>query len=329
MRENLVGFEVYEREVHMEDILSFFRKKELVTLARSHGLSGYSHLKKEDLIVWIKDRILDEAVLRAYFLCMHDGEIDLLRQVCDFGEVTQDMDPVDFSYLMAGGYAGYTQDLMFGVPSEVIEGFARIDTEDFEQERCRLMQIGNYCHLAMYLYGVAPPMQVVKIFNLYERKKTDWNEVMSVYERIKKYRCDFIYRDVYFVDLMFKDNYIPLLEIQGDVPYYMPTWEQVEQWNCFGYVPDIQDVLVDLHDFMVDKMWVDAERAADICFILQQATRIGCQFDAMEAQLHRMGIQGRTQKQDKVFRELLTALWKNARMIIHRGYTPGGWSWKY
>ncbi|MBS5522096.1 MAG: hypothetical protein KHX56_07485 [Clostridiales bacterium] len=314
-------YEVYEHRIDLRSILEELSKKELESLCRRHGIRGYSHWNKNDMIGHISEYILSLPVIYNYFICMNDEEIEYLRMAADCGGIIDEAEPEAFSYMMLGGYAGFTKDLEFGVPFEVLERFLSFDDEVFEQKRRRICLIGNYCHVANYLYGVCPPMKVVKMFNQYERKKTDWREVIGVYDTIVKYRCDFVYIDCYFVDTAFQKNYEELLAIQENMPYYMPSREALEEWFQFGFSVDTEYIL-ELYKYMTEQLWMDKDTAADVCFMLENTVHIGCTVSRVLGELQRLGIRCRTRRQDREFKALLGSLINNTRMVIFRGFTP-------
>ncbi len=311
----------YIHKISLTEILEELTRKELISLCKRHGMRRYSDLNKAGLIKAISRYILNEKVLYNYFICMNDSEIEYVRMAGDYDGIVDETEPAALTYMIIGGYAGFTKNLEFGIPWEVLEGFARLDTEDFEEKRRRVCLIGNYSHIANYLYGVTPPMQVVKMFNQYEKKKTDWAEVIHTYRIIEKYRCDFVYADEYFVDTVFRKNYRELLKLQGNIPYYIPSREEVEEWCQVGF-PTSTEYLLVLYRYMTQQLWISDDLAADICFMLENTVHIGCTLRNVQDELRRYGIQCRTKRQCREFKALLSGLIDHSRMIIYRGYTP-------
>lgn len=315
------GFSEYRQRIYLANILGAMPKKELLSLCRTHGISGYSGLDRAALMSLISEYILNESVIYNYFICMNDFEIEYVRMARADEGVIDEAEPEAFTYMVMGGYAGMTKELDFGIPWEVMEIFERIDGEDFEEKRHRICLIGNYCHLANHLYGVTPPMEVVKIFNRYEKKKTDWEEVVGVYHSIAKYRCDFIYKDEFFVDTDFKYDYRDLLEIQGDIPYFMPEEEQIREWFAFGFQLDHSEYGV-LFRYLMEQLWVKEHLAADACFCLENSLHVGCTLDCILEAFNDMGIVCRTKRQCRELKDILVNLMENTRMLIYRGHTP-------
>lgn len=314
------GYE-YGHRLSLTEILGELTRKELESLCRQHEITGFSRLNKIELIKKISQYILSMPVIYNYFICMNDSEIEYVRMARDTDGIVEDAEPEAFSYLIIGGYAGFNQNLDFGIPWEVLELFDRFDDEDFEEKRQRICLIGNYSHIANYLYGVTPPMTVVKMFNRNEKKKTDWAEVVHVYDTIQKYRCDFIYRDNYFIDTAFSKGYEDLLRLQGNIPYYLPGREQVEEWCQVGF-PAVTSYLMELYKYMVEQLWTDEDTAADVCFMMENTLHVGCCIGSVMNQLKNIGVYGRTRRQRREFQALLENLLNHSRMIIYRGHTP-------
>lgn len=159
------------------------------------------------------------------------------------------------------------------------------------------------------------------MFNQYEKKKTDWAEVINTYRIIEKYRCDFVYVDEYFVDTVFRKNYRELLKLQGNVPYYIPSREEVEEWCQIGF-PSSSEYLSELYRYMTQQLWISSDLAADVCFMLENTVHIGCTLKNVQDELRHCGIWCRTKRQRREFEALLSSLIDHSRMIIYRGYTP-------
>ena len=256
-----------------------------------------------------------------YFLCMNDREIEYLRMARDYGGIIEDAEPDAFAFLIEGGYAGFTRDLTFAIPEEVLHVFDMFDSPEFEEQRQRTVLIGDYSHVANYLYGVTPPIRVVKIFNRYEAKKTDWQEVVGVYQILSKYRCDFAYVDYFFVDYSFVKNYNEVLDVQGRFPYYIPTQDQVRWWSEFGFGPESADIMT-LYRLLTQTMWIDEDLAGEACYVLEQIMRVGCRLQDLRLQLDKLGIACQSRRQDARLDQVLNMLFKHSRMIIYRGFTP-------
>ena len=316
-----VTYQVLENHITLDEILEELNKKELMAICRQHGLRGYSTKRKQELADQIRGHILKPEVVYAYFLCLSDEEVEYMRMEADCGGIMEDVEPAAFSYLIAGGYAGFNRGLQFGIPAEVLKAFEALDNEAFEQERRRVYLIGNYCYVANYLYGITPPMQVVRMFNQYERHKTDWKEVMDVYEKIHVYRCDFVYKDYYFVDHAFVRSFKEILDIQGSLPYYMPAEQELEEWFQFGFSAN-QDAVFAIYSYMTRQLWADEYFASDVCYILESTVHVGCSPDIVYSQLAAAGLKCRTRRQEREFQELLGQLINHTRMIIYRGHTP-------
>lgn len=314
-------FEAYEHRIELKAILEDLSKKELEVLCKRHHIRGYSYWNKNEMIGHLFNHILTPSVMYRFFLCVNDEEIADVRLSEDSGGIIEDAEPEKFSFLMLGGYAGFTRNMDFGIPFEVLEVFSSFDDAQFEEKRRRIIQIGDYSHLANHLYGVTPPMQVVKIFNSYERKKTDWREVMDVYEIIREYRCEFVYKNNYFVDRPFMESYEELLELQGNIPYYMPGREYIEEWRTYGFGED-RTYIMELYRYMTQQLWLNEDKALDICFMLENTIHIGYTIEHVQKELHRLGVDCHTRRQEREFQAILDRLINHTRMIIFRGFTP-------
>lgn len=314
------AYESYEGKIDLRSILEPYTKKELADLCRRHGLRKYYTWNKEEMVENLKDHLLRPDIMRSYFLCMSDDEVEYVRMTREYGGVMDDVEPDAYTYLTMGGYAGFTKDMTFGIPYEVLEVFDDFDDEEFDQKRHRISLIGDYSHVANYLYGVTPPMEVVKIFNLNEKKKTEWKEVIDVFYAIANYRCDFVYRDYYFVDIAFQDNYKQLLALQGDIPFYIPEGEQIQEWLTYGLSTG-QDDVAQLYTFLMEKMWLSQETANRICCILESTVHVGCTKEDIYEILRYFGVETKTRKQKLELQILIEGLLRNTRMIIYRGHT--------
>ncbi len=308
-------------KVRLSDMLMELGKKELINLAKRHTISGYSHLSKPQLAALIARHLLNKDVMRRYMLCMNDDEMEAFLDLIQKGSAFSDYEAEDFSFLIVGGYVGFAQNLELAVPEAVVRVFETINTEDFQKKRRRIIRIGDYAHIANALYGVTPPMQVVKLFNRYERKKTDWDEVFRTYQLISAYRCEFIYEDVYFVDRCYVDEYKKILEIQGNTPFYMPDREQLELWIAAGMIQDVKP-FIDIYIYMIQQLWVEETQAGAVCMMLWEKLRRGCDMRELVDGLETFGVRCKSHRQIETMGEMVMRLWKHSRMICYRGYSP-------
>ena len=82
--------------ITLHEILSQYRKSDLVEIAKLHHLHGYSQYKKAQMVEFLCRALLDADVMRKYFMYLSEAELELL----DSGESQVWIDQTNISMII-------------------------------------------------------------------------------------------------------------------------------------------------------------------------------------------------------------------------------------
>ena len=68
-------------DIIISDIFDCYDKNSILEIAKRHHMDGFSKLKKEELVRKTISYILDEKIMKPYFLCVRDCEMKAFEQV--------------------------------------------------------------------------------------------------------------------------------------------------------------------------------------------------------------------------------------------------------
>ena len=315
--------QVAKEEVHIAEIYNYYDKDSIIEIAKRHGMSGLTKLKKEELAERTISHILKKEVMRRYFLCVRDSEMKLFEQITDGNTEIASFDIEEMDFLYAGGYLTSGADSQFMVAEEVVKAYQEFNTPKFQEERSRLSTIGDYLCAANSLYAVTPPSVLLETFNKYETKKLTLEELLHAYECLEPYRCLVAYIDGAFVDaaLAEQKSFENLLRMQKKVPYYIPTQQEIR------FMADNEGFLMtpELHQlgkFLNEEMKVAEDMVPYNLRQIQAEISLGGQLQEVINDMEASGIIFDEAEHMERFASIITDVWNHTRMVLNRGHKP-------
>ena len=310
--------------VMLADIFRFYDKEIITELAKRHGLSGYSKLKKDDLIRKTTEHMLSPEVMSRYFLCARDAEIRLFEQVLQGERRIPYYEQENMDYLYAGGYVTMEMSSeLYTVADDVKQAYEAVNTEAFHAARSRISCIGDYLCAANALYAVTPVSLVLEIFNKYEAKKLTEDELKEAYERLHAERPEVELIEGRFVDCVLAEQkkYDELYSTQQNVPYYIPDLREIK-WMADNGGFLMSKELQKFGEFLTDVLGVGGERIPYILRDVQYAISVGSDLQTVVDELETHGVIFRGQEELEKFTSQIMDVWNSTRMVLNRGYTP-------
>ncbi|MEY8354408.1 SEC-C metal-binding domain-containing protein [Lachnospiraceae bacterium 54-53] len=315
--------DVSEEEVHIAAVFECYDKNNIMEIAKRHGMSGYSRLKKEELIECTIAHILDREVMKSYFLCARDSEIKLFEQVLAGNHQVPDYETEEMDFFYAGGYVTAGTGNYFMAAEEVEKAYEELNTPDFRMERGRISLIGDYLCAANALYAITPPSVVLETFNKYEEKKLTADELLHVYEQLRPFRTLVEYLEGSFVDAALADqnSFKELCRMQKKVPYYIPTSQEIRfMADNKGFL--MSKELSRLSSFLTDKLSVPDNTIPYILHQVQAEISMGGQLEEVVADLKEAGITLSSGEHMEELSGIVADVWNNTRMVFNRGHKP-------
>ena len=320
---HLSQLETNDLAIQISDIFDCYDKNSVAEIAKRHHMAGFSKLKKEELVEKTISYILNEEIMKPYFLCARDCEIELFEKTASGSFDADKQKQEDMDYLYAGGYVTSGADGQFMIAGEVMNAYEQMNTAEFREERTRLSLIGDYLCAANSLYAITPPSVLLETFNKYEEKKLTLDELLNAYEQILPYRCMVQYMDGNFVDAALSEqkSYGNILRMQKKVPYYIPTLEEVHDMADHGGFL-MSSELNYLSHFLTTELNVPDEMIPLILRQVQAEISLGGQLKEVMNDLEAAGILLDSAEHLEKFTSIITDVWNHTRMVLNRGHKP-------
>ena len=310
-------------DIIISDIFDCYDKNSILEIAKRHHLDGVSKLKKEELVQKTISYILNEKIMKPYFLCVRDCEMNAFEKVMSGCTKLGLLEEQNLEYLYAGGYITSGADRSFLVAEEVVKAYEALNTARFQEERTRISRIGDYICAANSLYAITPPSVLLETFNKYEEKKLTVEELLNAYESLRPYRLMVTYIDGNFVDaaLAEQKSYNDLLRTQRKVPYYIPTQLEIRfMADNSGFL--MGGELSRLSEFLISELSVPDDMMPLILRQVQAEISMGGQLQEVVNDLEAAGIlMGSSEHMEKLA-VIVTDIWNNTRMVLNRGHKP-------
>lgn len=132
-------------------------KDELLTIIRAHNISGYSKLKKIELVELLEEKLLDKDFLNQFFSALSYQELDILSQLYEQNIPFLSENSQTCAYLLNAGICYPTEDGFVLLPKEMRNALEEcLDNADFQHDIQLFDVVHLYCQLDTYLYGIYP-----------------------------------------------------------------------------------------------------------------------------------------------------------------------------
>jgi hypothetical protein len=307
----------------ISDIFDCYDKNSILEIAKRHHLAGTSKLNKEELEQKTISYILNEKIMKPYFLCVRDCEMNAFEKVMSGCTKLDFLEAQNMDYFYAGGYVTSESDCSFLIAKDVKKAYQGFNTAEFQNERSRISRIGDYICAANSLYAITPPSVLLETFNKYEEKKLTVEELLNAYESLRPYRLMVTYIDGNFVDAALAEHksYTDLLRTQKKVPYYIPTQQEIRfMADNSGFL--MGGELSRLSEFLTSELSVPDEMIPLILRQVQAEISMGGQLQEVVNDLEAAGIHMDSSEHMEKLAAIVTDIWNNTRMVLNRGHKP-------
>ena len=306
----------------LEEMYLYLTKKELLEIAKTHGLSKRTTYNKEELAAVLSKFVLDKKVMEKYFILADDDEIKAFESVENKDGFPDYYSDENHDFSLDGGYIGLVEDKWLIKTKDVIEAYKKINTKEFHKKRKKVSKIWEYLETACELYGIAPLYIVVKNIRMNEDIKITIDDVKDVLDKYLTGGSGFVFNGKELVLNFYKkpQEYKNLIKIQGSKPYYLPDKEEVYMYSKYKLAP-LDEYIGNLMDFFATKMKVPEYKAINIVEHIQFGIRNNYTMQDIFQILSEYEV---VFDDDQIgqFLPLVSELWNNTRMIANRGYTP-------
>ncbi|MGM0366593.1 MAG: YecA family protein [Actinomycetota bacterium] len=311
----------------LKQILYNFDSQTRLSIAQELGIRLRMNLSKEKEISKMLQHMLDKKRIEHILLILDQNEYDLFLQLLE-KDYTQDNAlsfwPSLFMIEQKLLFSFYDEGkVFFIIPQEIKTIYSDLDKKQFKPLRASYQEVHGYLMALSNLYGYFERYKLVEIFNYHNQQKLSIKECNTICDHLcYKYQNYYGLEEFIISDYFAEENIEELeglLEQTMDIPYYLPTKDDILLWeeNDFYMTPQ----LLALQDYMVYNMGIDADTAAilveDIDILAEMELPI--QEVIQEFENRDIYFASRAQLEDII--PLIVDVYNHTRVWSNRGHT--------
>lgn len=210
----------------LRDICNNNTATQLKEIAKSHGLSGYSKMKKAELVELLANHLLDYDTIEESLLLANQQEFAAFEEVCQGKVKMLEEDATNYIYFFMQGYYNINADQEISIPDEVKRMFPIINSTEFQRKRTAFHTILDYCVAGVNLYGIVPIEQIRKFYNANQKIEISTEELLDVVKKAQSRNCAVEVKGDDFIHELITTSehaYDALLKKQDGKPFYTPS----------------------------------------------------------------------------------------------------------
>ena len=300
-----------------------YKKTELESYAKTLGIKRISSLKKSEIAEIVADELLNAEVMAKRLAILDDAQIALFEKAAKGAFMATEAE-MDTAYeACALDYMQVSEEGMLEVTEDVAEAYEKMDQETFEKKRKEVSWLAKCLSFSAAMYGVAPVDTVRTVYESRPHYHADKETFMALFDEIPYEINPCVISEDVIMDrkLIAGDAYEALLNEQQGKKFYVPSWQQVEEFAANGCLLD-EASYKKLFAFFQKEFELGYEEAvavtADIWNHL--STGHGDVYGKLQEVIEKYHFQSK--EGVRTFSTLLQGVVNSTRMIIHRGHTP-------
>lgn len=310
----------------LHEILSQYRKSDLVEIAKIHHLRGWSQYKKAQMVEFLCEKLLDADVMRQYFVFLSEAELELLES--EENQIWIEPGVNRYDYLMEGGYVGLSCDwngVMICVPCDVKKAYLKNCGGEWKENLEENKKFLMYLNVITEFYGICSVEQVVELYVRDGGRARELFEVISFCENIPENRKYFVLRGEKLILKLWSDGnmYKELQRRQKGCSFYEPTKEEVEHLGTKGYLP-FDKYMLELKDFFIKEGHEEEREAELLCKTIQMIIRTGGTYehirDVLEVGFMDFDYVSANEKLQRQLLRRIDNVWEHTNTVMRRGH---------
>lgn len=282
----------------------------LLEIARLKGLRGVSRLHKDDLVSCLTKYMLSPEGVCRYFQWLKDDEIAMLPEAPEL---------IAQSEFAVRAYDEEDGTERFFVLPEVMEVYRNIDTSEFQMQRRRHSFLLSCLKVVDAWYGAAPLEVMMQLAAKAPELEITPMDLLTVLDELPGELQHYRLLDgmVCHCDILDVEQY--LLEDQKNIPYYIPTRDEIENLAKMEALPETEGVSELLH-LLTEKESCTAEDAEELVYFVTKGIAAGCSIRSA-IELLEPYVAGVTDAEKIMLVDPICRIYENTRLLILRGHT--------
>ena len=317
-------FSFGELDFTVKDMLESMEKDELNDMAETYGQKELSGLEKEELIEKFNAYLTEKDTVRRCLTAMTTLELKSIdRIICSYEaeHPYYEMTVEDgYATLLTGMYLSLYSYDRAALCTDFVTLYKEIIQEEgfYEKQRkagyvksCILTGIEYYGNMPDYIFS-----QLLHQSSEFTFTKEEVEQIIDYFP--EDFKSEFHVRK----DCIVKSNFVKageeLVDIWGDIPYYIPTEEEILLYGAHKYIYTEANVAVLANELMLKGF--SKTKAYNLAGDIANNVLIGTPLEEIIGQF----IDAFSPDPDHITEtfELLKNFFNQSRMIFNRGYTP-------
>ena len=312
------------REPKVKDMLQSYAKDDLVLLAKELKLR-HNGLRKEELAEKLANELLTPSVMEQRLIVLRDREIAAfeaaMKRECFF---PTDQEWEDLEAIFEMDYISAYEDDYMEIPEEVRAVYSKINSPEFHGKRRAVSWMLECLQMFSYIHVVAPVSVVYQMYRGRKGFRVSPAEFLSIFEKVPKEKnpCTILDEKVVLSEVLRDDLYLRIEERQREVPYYIPSEEEIHDYARNAY-PSKDSGYQKLREFLIKGLKREDEEADYLCMAVYKEFSMGggSLSDIMDL-MNEEEIVFASEGQVEQFANIVINVNNRTRMFALRGHTP-------
>lgn len=313
----------------LREILPHKTAVDLKGLAKASQVTGYSKMKKAELVRALCDSLPNPDNIEIALNCLERQEWEFFKKAAKHKQLTDNLAFVDsfattqsFGFLQAFFNDG---NMIFVVPEEIRTAFSDMVRNGTADRIERSVLLDCYAQAAVNLYGIIPIDELTELFNGQNERKTTEDELFSTLLRHIHKESVYCFWEEYLVHMDFEEddfNGVAALEdaIRGKKRYIPPKEEflQYADYDYYEQTPQVEK----LEGFILEHLTQDRMEAMEIADEIVLTCMAEARMKDVMGVFEEHGIVFQGKEQVERLMPILTDVWNNVRIWSNKGHTP-------
>lgn len=311
--------------IMLSHILKLYDKQSLLNYARDLSIRKVSGLKKDELAEKIANELLAPSVMRRRIATFSPEQRILFERAIENAFIPSEDEIEDALLLHETDYAFLNKQDKLNVPVDVAVAYKKLNTPEFRQYEKKMSWLVQCLYFGENLYGVFDKDVLLEMYNArkgYHISPEELEQLCNdIPEDLTGCHLEKGQRFIVAEYLAYDSEYKDLLDIQSGKDFYIPTAEQILDYDRNMYLSK-EPAYERFRIFCQKEIGMSYKEADDEAAEVWEKIQCGVDFqDTLEYFMEMYSEELTDQKLEKLV-QLLQDANNHTRMQIHRGYTP-------
>ncbi len=311
--------------IMLSHIMKTYDKQSLLNYASDLQIRRVSGLKKDELAEKIANELLAPSVMKRRVATFSQEERILLERAIESPFVPSE-EELDNAYaLREKDYAFMNKKGELHVPVDVAEAYKKLNTSEFQQYAKKMSWLAQCLHFGENFYGVFDKDVLLKMYNARKGYHISYEELERMCNEfpadLTECRLEEGQKFIVVRYIAYDGTYKELLDMQAGKDFYIPTAEEVLDYNKNLYLSK-EPAYQKLREFFQKEIGLSYRDADDETAEVWEKIQYNVDFQDMFQYLIDLYGEEMTDRRLDILVNLLQDANNHTRLQIHRGHTP-------